>query len=106
VGAYLDANGDVVAKQTLESLGAAASAPIVACTDDGESWVFFSQADAAAESIWRARFVPGAGWTAAEEIDGADMNCSEPRASVQGSGGAALWLRSNGSTELVVRIFR
>lgn len=102
----MDSNGDEVAVDTLESLDTEPSAPISTCTDSGEGWVFFSQADAAAESIWRTRFVPGTGWTAAEEIDGADLACSEPRASVQGSGGAALWFRSNGSTELVVRILQ
>ena len=108
-GAYLDADGEVgnqVATTPLESLDTEPSAPISTCTDGGEGWVFFSQADAAAESIWRARYVPGTGWLAAEEIDGGNLTCSDPRASVQGTGGAALWFRSNASTELVVRILK
>lgn len=103
MGAYVNSSSTVISLEPLETLDTTPSSPISTCTDDGEAWVFFTQAEAGAESVWRARYVPVTGWTT-EEIDEDDLNASDLRADVQGDIGAAAWFRANGTTQLMVRI--
>ncbi|HKR55781.1 MAG TPA: Ig-like domain-containing protein [Gemmatimonadales bacterium] len=104
MGAFMDADGNWTEAQVLESLDTWAFEAVAACTDAGQGWIVFRQDDGAANSIWFARYVPGTGWEAAVEIDDDDFPSSAPRLAAQGPGGCAVWLRANGTTQLMARI--
>ena len=78
---------------------------MVACPDSGEGWVIFSQFDGTAESIWFARYVPGAGWKMTLEFDETRDPCSEPLVAAQGLGGCVVWFRQTDEmVQLMARI--
>ena len=104
MGAFMDAEGNWTGAESLESLETLVFDPVAACTDAGEGWVVFQQDDGTAGSIWFARYVPGTGWAAAVEIDDDDFGSTEPKLAAQGPGGCAVWLRQNGTTQLMARI--
>ena len=103
VGAMLAAGGQWWGQLNFGSGNAFPDSPSVATGDDGKAWIAYSRPDTV-RSIWLAQGVPAAGWMEPAIIDEDDFDSYAPDISIAGESGAVAWIRTNGGTELMVRL--